>query len=93
MADNMRELNVVAVGDSIPAEFAQLFKMQLDSAGMTSGTVLIESAEGAECLRMLWVEEGVIPVAMKICDPKGDAVLTRKAAEAFVNRWRRMVRL
>jgi hypothetical protein len=55
---------------------------------MRGGEFTVEPEPDSHFLSLVWREDGAIPVAMKVCDPRNDRELTRKTAQQFLMKWR-----
>ena len=84
----METLKVQAVNQCVSKEVTEAIRDELIVGGLSTGTLTIERSGDSDFLSGVWQENGIIPVAMKICDPKNDVELTRKAAREFLLLWR-----
>ena len=80
-----------ALNQCMSQEMAEVLWSELAEGGLRGGELTVEPGPNSDLLSVLWREAGLIPVAMKICDPRNDAELARKAAREFLVRWRELV--
>jgi hypothetical protein len=84
----METLKVQAANQCLREEMMTVLRAELIKGGLIAGTFVVERSPDSDFLSVVWQEDGKVPVSMKICDPRDDAELGRKAAREFLVKWR-----
>ena len=91
LKNEMEKLKVQTVNQCVSQEMAEVLWSELADGGLRGGEFMVEPEPDSDFLSLVWREEGLLPVAMKVCDPRNDLELTRKTARQFLMRWREAV--